>query len=334
MKEALWYEKLPDNKVHCLLCPQDCFIPANKSGRCTVRKNVEGTLYTANYGKAGSYAVDPVEKKPLYNFFPGTYVLSVGARGCNLKCQFCQNWQLAHGEHHEVDVSPLGLVYSAERYKSYYDVIGLAYTYSEPLMWFEFVMDTCKTAKESGFKNVIVTNGFVHQQPLRQILPYLDAMNIDIKAFSEGFYKKVAHGRLEPVLKTAEEAKKSGCHIEITTLLIPGLNDSEEEINDLVAWISSALGKDTPLHFSRYFPNYKFKISPTPVEVLERARKIALKFLDYVYIGNLGAGDYVNTYCPSCGQTAITRDKGAVYTNGIRGGKCVQCGYGLNIKGV
>ena len=331
MKEALWYERLAENKVHCRLCPHDCTFSSGGRGKCRVRENVEGTLYSTNYGKAGGYGLDPVEKKPLYHFYPGTHVLSVGARGCNFKCEFCQNWQLAQGEHQEVEISPFGLISDVERYRTYYQVTGLAYTYSEPFMWYEFVLETCKLAKEHKMKNVIVTNGFIKEEPLKYILPYLDAMNIDVKAFTEDFYQKVAHGSLAPVLDTAEKAKEFGCHVEITTLLIPGLNDSEGEIKRLVEWVASALGRDTPVHFSRYFPNYKMKIESTPIEVLERAREIALEKLDYVYLGNLGRGEYLNTFCPSCKSTVVVRDRGPVDTSGLEGNQCIQCGYKLNL---
>lgn len=331
IKEALWYEQLPEGKVHCRLCPHDCTFGPGKSGKCRVRKNVEGTLFSANYGQAGGYALDPIEKKPLYHFFPGTYILSAGAKGCNLKCEFCQNWQLAHGDHEEVDITPMGLVNALGRYQSYYDVIGLAYTYSEPFMWYEFVLDACRLARKSGLKNVIVTNGFIKEEPLQQLLPYVDALNIDIKAFNEEFYEKVAHGSLEPVLETAQAAKKCGCHVELTTLLIPGLNDSEGEIQSLVSWVATALGRETPLHFSRYFPNYKLHLEPTPMETLTRARKMALTVLDHVYLGNAGPGDFVNTFCPECGTRIISRDSGHVEVSSLYDGNCTQCGQKLNI---
>jgi len=334
MKEGLWYEHLPDSKVRCGICPHDCTFAPGGRGKCGVRTNVDGTLVATNYGKAGGYGLDPIEKKPLYHFYPGSHVLSLGARGCNFRCEFCQNWELALGEHHEVEVTAFGLINAVERYKAYYEVIGLAYTYSEPFMWYEFVIDASTLAKENGLKNVIVTNGFIKEKPLKQILPVLDAFNIDVKAFSEEFYRKVVHGSLQPVLKTAETAKEFGCHVEITTLLIPGLNDSEGEIRKLAKWVSSALGRDTPVHFSRYFPNYRMKLDPTPVSSLKRAREIALEELDYVYLGNLGLGEYVDTFCPNCNNKAVERGSGGVQFEGITGGKCSHCGNRLNLIGV
>lgn len=334
MKEGLWYEKLSDQKVHCLLCPHGCRFGPGGQGICRVRKNHEGTLVATNYGKAGAYGLDPVEKKPLYHFFPGTQVLSVGARGCNFSCQFCQNWELAQGEQQEAEVTAFGLISAVEKYRSYYNVVGLAYTYSEPFMWYEFMLDTAVLAKENGLKNVVVTNGFVNETPLDEFLPYADAFNIDIKAFTEEFYRKYANGSLAPVLNTAEKVKKYGAHLELTTLLIPGLNDSEEEIRDLVKWIASALGRDTPLHFSRYFPNYKMKIEATPVDVVTKAREIALEYLNYVYMGNMGSGDFVDSFCPKCNQKVVERRTGRALIPGMKGNTCSACGERLNFIGV
>ena len=226
IKEALWYEAQDGNVVQCLLCPHDCHIEMGNYGICGVRKNQGGRLMATNYGKAGGFAVDPIEKKPLYNFFPGSYVVSAGAKGCNFKCEFCQNWGMAHGEYSGMDLSPRDMIGAAEKYKEEYDIVGLAYTYSEPFMWYEFVLDTSILAVEQGYKNIMVTNGFVKEKPLKQLLPHIHAMNIDVKGFTGEFYREIIHGAYEPVLRTAEIAKDAGCHVEITTLLIPGLNDS------------------------------------------------------------------------------------------------------------
>ncbi|NLK01066.1 MAG: AmmeMemoRadiSam system radical SAM enzyme, partial [Clostridia bacterium] len=263
MKEALWYEKLENKTVRCQLCPHGCAIKPGDRGICRVRENRGGKLFATNYGKAGGFAVDPMEKKPLYNFYPGSYVVSAGARGCNFSCEFCQNWQLARGESRETDISPHSMIHVAERHQKTHDVVGLAYTYSEPFMWYEFVLDTSRLAEEAGLKNIMVTNGFVREKPLRRLLPHIDAMNIDVKGFTEEFYREIIHGSLKPVLRTAEMAKESGCHVEITTLLIPGLNDSHGELKQLVDWVSDSLGKGTPLHFSRYFPNHRMDIPAT-----------------------------------------------------------------------
>lgn len=336
MKEGLWYEKLSEQKVHCLLCPHDCRFGLGGRGKCRVRQNHEGTLIATNYGKAGGYGLDAVEKKPLYHFFPGTQILSVGAPGCNFSCDFCQNWELAQGKQPEVTVTAFGLVSDVEKYKSYhnYNVIGLAYTYSEPFMWYEFMLETAAYAQENQLKNVIVTNGFVNEKPLDEILPYIDAFNIDIKAFTEEFYRKYAYGSLAPVLRTAEKVKQYGAHLELTTLLIPGLNDAEKEIRDLVKWVASTLGKDTPLHLSRYRPAYKMKIEATPVELVIKAREIALEYLDYVYIGNTGVGDYVDTFCPQCKKKVVERSLRGIRVSGLEGNVCSACGERLNFVGL
>jgi len=331
LKEALWYEKLEGKNVICRLCPHNCRIPPGKRGICGVRKNQGGTLVTENYGRAGAIAVDPIEKKPLYHFYPGTYVLSAGARGCNFKCRFCQNWELAHGEHTEMDVTPLGLINAAERYSEYYKVIGIAYTYSEPLMWYEFVLDVSKLAKKTGLKNILVTNGFIEEEPLKELLPYIDAMNIDVKGFTDEFYRKIVRGDYGPVLRTAEIAKGSGCHVEITTLLIPGLNDSEDEIRMLVDWIAEKLGRETPLHFSRYFPNYELHLEPTPLETLRRARDIAREKLLYVYLGNVADGETSSTYCPYCRNIIIERTGYKVNCSGLVEGRCAECGENVDV---
>ncbi len=333
MKEGLWYEKLSDEKVHCLLCPHDCRFGHGGKGKCRVRENREGTLIAANYGKAGGYGLDAVEKKPLYHFYPGTQILSVGARGCNFSCDFCQNWELAQGEQQETEVTAFGLISAVEKYRAYYNVIGLAYTYSEPFMWYEFMLDTAMMARENGLKNAVVTNGFVNEKPLDEILPYVDAFNIDIKAFTEEFYRKYVCGSLAPVLRTAEKVKKFGAHLELTTLLIPGLNDSEEEIRDLVKWVAAVLGRDTPLHVSRYYPAYKMKIEATSVETVTKAREIALEYLDYVYIGNAGFGDFVDSYCPQCKQKVVERIRGGIHVRGLKGNTCPTCCERLNFVG-
>ncbi|NLO89954.1 MAG: AmmeMemoRadiSam system radical SAM enzyme [Clostridia bacterium] len=331
LKEALWYEKLEGNNVICRLCPHNCRISPGKRGICGVRKNQDGTLVAENYGRAGAVMVDPIEKKPLYHFYPGSYVLSAGARGCNFKCRFCQNWNLAHGEHQEMDVSPLGLINAVQKYSGYYDVIGIAYTYSEPLMWYEFVLDASKFARKSGLKNVLVTNGFIEEEPLKELLPYIDAMNIDVKGFNKEFYRKIVGGDYGPVLRTAVIAKDKGCHVEITNLIIPGLNDSVHEIRMLVDWVADNLGRETPLHFSRYFPHHELRLEPTPIATLNRARDIAREKLHHVYIGNVADWEISGTYCPHCGNMVIQRTGYSVHLSRLAGDRCAECGEHLNI---
>lgn len=281
--EALHYEKLNGGKVHCHLCPVECVISDGKHGACGIRTNKLGTLYSDAYGKITSMALDPIEKKPLYHYHPGKQILSVGTKGCNLHCDFCQNWQISQDLSAPTqDVTSEYIIAQAKRCGSF----GVAYTYNEPFIWYEFVLDTAKLAKKSGLENVLVTNGFVNMNPLEEILPYIDAMNIDLKAFNEDFYIKVCKGRLKNVLETIKRSARS-CHVELTTLVIPGYNDSQEDMAREAEWISHNVGRDTPLHLSRYFPCYKMKSPPTPVETLERARDIALRSLRYVYLGNV-----------------------------------------------
>jgi pyruvate formate lyase activating enzyme len=286
MREALyWQEGTTKDSVNCLLCPQMCVIAQNKKGFCRVRQNLEGRLYTLNYGKCSSYGMDPIEKKPLYHFYPGSYIFSVGTFGCNMGCGFCQNWRIAHGEPDTIDISPEKLVEIASGDFQSRRSIGIAYTYSEPFMWYEFIRDTAPLARQAGLKNVLVTNGFINPEPLSELLPFIDAMNIDVKGFNEKYYNHTCAGNLEPVLRTVEKAN-SNCHVEVTTLLVTGLNDSEEEISALADWLAG-VNKDIPLHLSRYFPNYKMELPPTPLATMERAREIAQQKLKYVYLGNV-----------------------------------------------
>ncbi|MFH0840123.1 MAG: AmmeMemoRadiSam system radical SAM enzyme [Candidatus Omnitrophota bacterium] len=283
MKEALYY-KLERDKIRCELCPNDCLIADGKKGMCKVRVNKANTLYTEVYNRATSIALDPIEKKPLYHYHRGEYILSLGTKGCNFACPWCQNWSIAQGENVLThDTTKEEVVRKAREAGSF----GIAYTYNEPFIWFEFVLECAEFAKKSGFENVLVTNGYVHKEPLYEILPYIGAMNIDIKSIEEEFYKEHCLGKLEPVLENTKIAKEKGVHIEITNLIIPTLNDSEKNVGKLVDWVYANLGAETPLHFSRYFPCHKMKLPPTPRETLERAKEIADKKLKYVYLGNV-----------------------------------------------
>jgi len=283
---AMYYEKAEDNKVHCYLCPHNCLIASGKVGVCRVRKNIGGELYSLNYGKITSIALDPIEKKPLFHFHPGSIILSVGTFGCNLKCSFCQNWQIAHETPETYDITPQRLAEEAEKYATRGNV-GIAYTYNEPTIWYEFVYETSKLIKEKGLANVLVTNGFISQKPLEDILPYIDAMNIDLKAFNSSFYKDIckSSNALEHVKNTIANAVKK-CHVEVTTLVIPDLNDSIEEIEELASWLAS-ISSEIVLHLTRYFPRYKMDKPSTPIKTLSIAKEKASKYLKYVYLGNV-----------------------------------------------
>ncbi len=284
MKEAKFWSKLDDDKIKCELCPNFCAISPGKRGSCGVRINKDGILYSEIYGEITSLALDPIEKKPLYHYHPGECILSIGTKGCNFHCGFCQNWTISQESLSTTaeKVTSEYLVKKAKETKSF----GIAYTYNEPVIWYGFVYDTAKLAKENGLENVLVTNGYINQKPLDEILPLIDAMNIDLKSMNEAFYRNICKGKLKPVLETALRAK-SRCHIEITNLIIPTLNDKEEDLKKLVDWIADNLGVETPLHFSRYFPCYKFDIPPTPLSILKTAERIAKSRLKHVYLGNV-----------------------------------------------
>ncbi len=283
MKEALFYKNTGGKDLQCFLCPHFCRIKDGGTGFCGVRKNVDGKLFTLNYGRISSVALDPIEKKPLYHFHPGEFILSAGTIGCNLSCLFCQNWSISKEIQTPTEpVTSEDLIAKARELRSF----GIAYTYNEPFIWYEFVLETAVLARKAGLKNILVTNGYVTEEPLREILPYIDAMNIDIKSIEDVFYKKVCSGSVAEVLDTIKTAVKS-CHVELTNLIIPTLNDSDDNFTKLVDWIYDFTGEDTPLHFSRYFPCYKMSIPPTPVDTLKRAEAIARKKLKRVYLGNI-----------------------------------------------
>ncbi|MFH1578326.1 MAG: AmmeMemoRadiSam system radical SAM enzyme [Candidatus Omnitrophota bacterium] len=283
VKEALFYEPLSDHKVKCNLCPHACKILPGKCGFCRVRENQKGKLYSLIYSQITSLALDPIEKKPLYHFHPGEYILSVGTKGCNLSCPFCQNWSISQKSDVPLkEISPGEIIRKAKQYKSF----GIAYTYNEPFVWYEFVLDTAILARKEGLKNVLVTNGYINPRPLDKIIPFIDAMNIDLKSMENEFYRKFCQGNLENVLATIKRAS-GACHVELTNLVIPGLNDKDENFIMLVDWVLNFLGPKIPMHFSRYFPCYRMDLPPTPPATLKRAEAIARKKLKYVYLGNL-----------------------------------------------
>jgi pyruvate formate lyase activating enzyme len=281
-KESVHCELLEEGKVRCLLCPNYCLLKKGETGRCSVRQNQNGRLYSLIYGETTSVALDPIEKKPLYHFHPGNSILSLGTKGCNLKCPWCQNWSISQDLSCPTEkMTPEEAVVRAKQLNSF----GIAYTYNEPFIWYEFVYDTARLAHQEGLKNVLVTNGYVNQKPLEEIIGLIDAMNIDVKSMEESFYQKYCGGKLAPVLKSAELSAKR-CHIEITNLIIPTLNDKQRDFQKLTDWVAEKLGKDVPLHFSRFFPAYKIDIPSTPIETLKAAEAIAKKRLRFVYLGN------------------------------------------------
>ncbi len=272
-------------QVQCLLCPHNCVLLPDEIGLCRVRQNRQGALVSNNYGCVTSMNLDPIEKKPLKRFMPGKMILSLGTFGCNFTCGYCQNWAIAHAEAPPyVVITPQEAVEKALESVPYGN-IGLAYTYSEPLMWYEYVLETAKLAREAKLKNVLVTNGYINPRPLQELLPYIDAVNLDIKAFTEEFYNDVCSGKLSPVLKSAELFAES-CHLEITTLLVPSLNSGVAEIKALAEWIAS-IDKNIPLHLTRYFPRYKMTLPPTDLETMQAAKRAAAESLSDVILGNV-----------------------------------------------
>jgi len=271
--------------------------------------------------------MDPIEKKPLYHFYPGSQILSIGTTGCNLKCQFCQNWHISQESVSTHQVSPEDIV----KYAKKYNAIGVAYTYNEPFIWYEYVLDTAKMIKQEGLKNVLVTNGYVNEQPLLELLPYIDALNIDVKSIEDGFYQEICGGvRLNPVLNTIKLSKKNGCWVELTNLVIPTLNDSPLQINNLINWISEEIGDSVPLHFSRYFPNYKMNLPPTPLATLEQIYHQSLQRLKYVYIGNACEINGDNTCCPMCNRIVIKRKGYGISQYNLKDGRCGWCNSEIN----
>jgi len=316
MKEALFYEKTGD-LVRCTLCPRFCKIKPDESGFCQARKNIKGKLYSMVYEKPSALNVDPIEKKPLYHFMPGTKTFSIGTTGCNLDCMNCQNSDLSRSAPSGKEMSCTAIVRQAK--ESGCD--SVAYTYNEPTVFYEMMLDTAKLAKERGLKNIMVTNGYINPEPLAKLSEHIDAFNVDLK-FMDEKYESVCQGSLEPVKKTLIALKDK--NLEITNLIIPGLNDSFEQIEKMAIWIKENLGDDVPLHLSRFFPQHRMAdLSPTSEEIVIQAREIAMKHLKFVYTGNMLDPKGANTYCPKCKKLLIGRSGYGILINKIRDGACV-----------
>jgi pyruvate formate lyase activating enzyme len=327
LKEAYFYQKLEGKSVQCLLCPRRCVIPDKKRGFCGVRENRNGTLYTLVYAKPCAIHIDPIEKKPLFHFLPATNAFSIATAGCNLRCKFCQNWQISQAKPEEVDyvyLEPADLVKKAKESAA----PTIAYTYTEPTIFYEYMFEIAQLAKKEGIKNVMHSAGHINEEPLRQLCKYLDAANIDLKGFSEKYYNEMTLGNLDSVLKTLKILKAEGVWVEITNLILPGYNDDEDTLIKMCLWIKENLGEETPLHFSRFWPMYKLTaLNPTPLETLEKARKIALDWgLKYVYIGNVPGHEAENSYCPKCKRIVIKRSGYTILEINLENGKCKFCG--------
>lgn len=322
---------LKDGTIECLACSHHCKISAGKTGICGVRQNVDGVLKLLVYGKASAVNIDPIEKKPLFHFYPGSKIFSFGTVGCNFRCLFCQNWELSqfHKDHSINDIVASGQDLSPQKAVDYcleHDIPAIAFTYNEPAIFFEYAFDTAKLAKENGLNTVYVSNGFESREALEKILPYLDAINVDLKAFTPEFYLKICGARIEPVKENIRWIHENGIWEEVTTLIIPNQNDSEDEIGKIAAFLAS-ISTDIPWHLSKYHPEYRMHEPATPLLTLEKAYRIGKAAgLKYVYVGNVPGSDKEDTICPKCGKTLIQRNYYNIH-NFLSDNKCPACRY-------
>jgi len=327
LHEALYYEKLEHNEVRCLLCPRKCVVADRERGYCGVRENRQGTYYTLVHSRPCTARPDPIEKKPFYHFHPGSLSFSLATVGCNMNCKYCQNWEISQVRPEQVRDFPLSPRDCARQARAL-NCLSIAYTYTEPVIFWEYMADISVEARKVGIKNTMISAGFVEEKPLRDLLPLLDAVKIDLKAFSDKYYREVCRGRLEPVLHALKIIREAGVWLEIVYLVLPTMNDGPEEIRALCAWIREELGPDVPVHFSRFHPTYLMKnLPPTPVDTLERIRGVAAsEGLRFVYIGNVPGHPGESTNCPGCGARLIHRTGYNVRIEALRGDHCEKCG--------
>ncbi len=333
--EASYYNKLDHKEIVCVLCPRECVVGNKERGYCGVRENQEGTYYTLVYNRPCTKHTDPIEKKPFYHFYPRAQAFSLATAGCNMNCKYCQNWEISQVRPEQVrslHITPKSCVDLArkecsDRSGKGKDPAIIAYTYSEPVIFYEYMYDIAVEARKKGVKNVMVSAGFVEQKPLQDLLPFIDAVKIDLKAFSDDFYRKICRGRLSPVLEALKTIRGKGVWLEIVYLVLPTLNDTQKEIRALCRWILRELGPDVPIHFSRFHPTYLMKnLPPTPVRTLETLHKTALQEgLRYVYIGNVPGHAAGNTYCPECRKRVIHRTGYNIRIEAMDAGKCAHC---------
>ncbi|MGD2155763.1 MAG: AmmeMemoRadiSam system radical SAM enzyme [Anaerolineales bacterium] len=339
MQEAMLYEKIARNRVRCHLCAHYCVIADDRKGACRVRENRGSVLYTLVYGRTISQNVDPVEKKPLYHFYPGSSAYSIATPGCNFRCQWCQNWQISQMPRERDliagrEATPKQIVASALETGSR----SIAYTYTEPTIFFEYAYDTARLAHQAGLANIFVTNGYMTQEMLEMFHPFLDAANVDLKAFRKETYRRYVGAGLQPILDNLKLMKKFGIWLEVTTLVIPDLNDDPSELRDVACFIAQELGADTPWHISRFYPAYKMNnVQPTPLATLQRARQIGLEQgLHYVYVGNIPSDSGQDTFCPECGRLLIQRHGFGALINRVEKDGCPACGTpiaGVGLRG-
>lgn len=323
--EAMYYEKLHGKLVQCHLCPNQCILSPGQFGTCKARKNIGGKIYSLVYGRIATSHLDPIEKKPFFHVLPGAAAFSIATTGCNIQCLFCQNWEISQVFPFDIPTTPA----TPQQVVGQALAIGarsIAFTYSEPIISYEYVLDIARLAKLAGLKTLMVSNGYIEQEPLKELLKYIDAYKVDFKGFDEQFYEKLTKGHLQPVLETMKTVHQSGKWLEIVTLLIPGQNDSDQQVRNLTSWIKENVGTDVPLHFSRFSPQYKLlNVPPTPPQTVIRAREIAIKEgLKYVYTGNIDYPPGEITRCPQSGEEMIVRQGMFTIYNGLVNGKCAD----------
>jgi len=315
-------------KVQCELCPKLCLIEPGQSGECRVRINIDGVLRSVVYGYPCSIHIDPIEKKPLFHFLPGTGILSIATVGCNLHCKNCQNWEISQANPEDENISayacPPEKLVALTRQNN---CLSVAYTYTDPVVYYEYAYDSAKLARQARIRNVLVTAGYINAEPWKRLLQYVDAANIDLKSMSDDFYRRICSATLKPVQNALVLAKASGILVEVTNLVIPTLNDQPDQLRELARWIKVNLGGETPLHFSGFHPRYKMRnLPPTSLKALETARDIAIsEGLDYVYIGNVASRHGQNTYCPGCKKLLIERSGYTILQNRLEEGRCPDC---------
>ncbi len=328
-KEALLYDKLPHGEVQCRTCQRRCTIAEGAVGWCFTRVNEGGRLYSLIYGEVSSLSINPIEKKPVFHFYPGSRWLSLGSWGCNFRCPGCQNWEISHWKGKDFEKGSYLAPEDQVNMALGHGCIGLSWTFNEPTLWFEYTLDTAKLAKEKGLYTNYVTNGFITEEALALLAPYLDVYRVDVKGFSNTTYQKIAHvPEFGSILKIAEKAKQNGIHVEVVTNIIPGFNDDDIQLQGIAFWINKCLGPDTPWHVTRFYPDYKLShVEGTPIATLEHAREIGINNgLRYVYLGNVPGHKRENTYCYNCGSLLIKRYVFDVVENRIRKAKCPECG--------
>jgi pyruvate formate lyase activating enzyme len=329
MHKASYYTSPDSTQVRCTLCPHMCVISEGSYGSCNVRKLQDNTLITDTYGQLSAVAIDPIEKKPLYHFYPGKQILSIGSLGCTMKCKHCQNSDISQCGSIKDIATSIYSVEDIEKNISKTSVDLLAFTYNEPVVFYEFMLETAKAVTKNGTRCVMVTNGYINQKPLNELLPHIEAFNVDLKAYNDNFYRKICDASLKPVLNCIENIKQKEKHLEITFLVIPGVNDDPVEFHKMVKFLSKNFGRSQVLHISRYFPKYKMKLPPTPISTITEFTRIAKSELDFVYPGNTGLESNTSTYCPGCGQLLIDRTYYTSKISGMKNNKCNSCGKAI-----